>query len=608
MRLSNRQLSRKFDDVVEILSLLERREKQLRGKERSCGGIIYARVSTGDQAKGYSPDFQKSESINRLEELDVPFIDGAFFYDEGVSGRKIERENFIRAIKYAIEHAESVSHFMVYCSDRYARKAIMAGLSRKFLRGLGIKACSVVDRMEELSETELAKREAENEEAAIQGIARTILGMKRAREEGKHTSMPPYGYTNSPPQLIDGKYQRLILFDPDLEEYARLVWKLALLGEAQHQIRKETATAGAPMRFRRNKPIDIHTVHRVLKNKFYTGRVRVEGDIWVPGMHQAMISIADYEKVQVLLGFSSSPQAVPHVSDRDEMPLRRFVRCENCGSSVTGSWTKNDCNVKYQYYRCYRGCTRSIPGKTLHDRFTTELWRIAPGKETAMLLRKAIQDILNRKTTHYLAERSKVASQLVKEKFSLFQASNNLSSGVLDKQSFGIVQETHLSRIRQFEARQGQLENLDSISDEAVQKALDVFCKAPSVWPTLDLEKKQLLQNALFPEGVTMTRDGELIALSTPLSRINELLNESVKSIGKSTKQRTCNSTERKLSDINSNKIRNTEVIDTSSTGHRVSIPLATAETAAITEDGGDDGGDNELWCPRHDSNVWPTV
>ncbi|HOH80440.1 MAG TPA: recombinase family protein, partial [Methanoregulaceae archaeon] len=558
-KYSNKQLVGKFGDLVDVLMYLEERAKKLRTQPRSDGAIIYVRVSTQDQVDTNSLADQKRESLRRIEEKGIPFINDAFFSDEGVSGRRLDRPGFKKAIEYAILNADKVSHFMVYCSDRFARKQIFSALTRTFLKGLGITVCSVTDKMEEMSETQLAMKEAQNEEYALQGIERTKRGMKTARENGDYTSNPPYGHVKGSPRQVPGTtdFRRDTVEDPELFPYAQLIWKLALQGYRMFTIRDMAAAQGAPMRYRRDKPIDKDTVHRILTNRFYAGLVRIEGENWIPGNHRAIVTEAEFEQVQRSLDFANSPQAVPHISDRDEFPLRRFVRCENCGSGITGSPSTNGYvrkhesqnherePKKYGNYRCWRNGCVNITADLLHDRFIEQLNRHVPPKAVLVLLERAIRWVMKEQIASTGTMRERVQSDVRKTKLDLAGIAQKMASGVISEEAYKMLEEELMKRIQDLEARAHKLANLDKITEKDVKKALGMIQRASVLWPRLDLESQMALQSALFPNGITISREGELSPIETPLMRVCRLMEPT--SAGIQTAQSTWNRNEHGL-------------------------------------------------------------
>ncbi len=532
MKYSKKQLIKLYGALAEAITYLDESAKKLRTQTRTDGAIIYVRVSTKEQVETYSLEDQKRESLRRIAEKGIPFIQGAFFSDKGVSGRRLDRPGFRKAIDYAIMNADKVSHFMVYCSDRFARKAIFSCLTRTFLRGLGITVCSVTDKMEEMSESELRQKENQNEDVLDQGVERTIRGMKSAREDGNTTSNPPYGYTKGPPYQPHGStdFKRDTIEDPELFQYAQLIWKLALQGHRMHIIQQMAAAQGAPMRYRRDKPIDKDTVHRILTNRFYAGRVHVEGEIWGPGNHRAIVNEEEFDQVQRSLNFANSPQAVPHISDRIDLPLRKFVRCENCGSGISGSPSTNGTSSKkYLNYRCWRCGHVNVRADLLHDRFVEELKKLVPPTQVALLLEQAIRWVMKEQIASNGSMRERVQQAIRKEKQSMLDVAQKMASGVIAEDIYRVLEVEMKTRLRNLEERSEQLDNLDRITEKDVRKALQIAQRSPALWPRLDLEGMLALQSALFPNGILIAQNGELSPIETPLSKVCSLLSGSMK-------------------------------------------------------------------------------
>ena len=581
-RYSNRQLAGKFGDLVEVLIYLEERAKKLITQTRSDGAIIYVRVSTQDQVDTNSLADQKRESLRRIKEKGVPFIPGAFFSDEGVSGRRLDRPGFKKAIEYAIINADKVSHFMVYCSDRFAREAILSALTRKFLKGLGITVCSVTDKMEEMSESQLRQKEDQNEEAGKAGIERTKRGMMTAREAGETTSNPPYGYTKGPPYQPHGStdFKRDTIEDSKLFPYAQMIWKLALQGHRMHIIRETAAAQGAPMRYRRDKPIDKDTIHRILTNRFYAGNVRIEGEKWTLGNHRAIVSEEEYAQVQRSMDFANSPQAVPHISDRIDLPLRKFVRCENCGSGISGSPSTNGTSKKqYLNYRCWRCGNVNVRADLLHDRFVEELKRLVPPRQVALLLERAIRWVMKEQIASNGSMRERVQQEIRKTRQEMVSIAQKMASGVIAEEAYQLMEGEMMTRLRNLQVRSEQLENLDRITEKDVKKAIQITQRSPALWPRLDLESMLALQSAIFPNGITISSKGEITPIDTPLSLVCRLLEETA-TAGTSGEQGTWNTGGHGLSPCSITSSTSAVGKNGSRTASRENQPLGTSQVA----------------------------
>ncbi|MDR9824760.1 recombinase zinc beta ribbon domain-containing protein, partial [Vibrio sp. FNV 38] len=96
-------------------------------------------------------------------------------------------------------------------------------------------------------------------------------------------------------------------------------------------------------------PVSVSGMYRLLSNPFYTGNIVFEGH-WYPGKHPAMITVADFQRVQVLLGKTTRPRPSKH-----RFAYTGLIKCGVCGCSVTAEATVNRQGHRYVYYRCTRG-------------------------------------------------------------------------------------------------------------------------------------------------------------------------------------------------------------------------------------------------------------
>src|SRR5439155_26939329 len=87
------------------------------------------------------------------------------------------------------------------------------------------------------------------------------------------------------------------------------------------------------------------------------------------------------------------PKVAPHTRNHPDFPLRRFVRCGQCGTPLTGSWSTGR-TKRYAYYHCRRvGCSaRPMPKAELEARFVDYLGRLVPRPEYMALFREIVLD------------------------------------------------------------------------------------------------------------------------------------------------------------------------------------------------------------------------
>jgi hypothetical protein len=111
--------------------------------------------------------------------------------------------------------------------------------------------------------------------------------------------------------------------------------------------------------------IDERRISETFKNPFYCGILvskLLPGEV-VEGKHPKIVSKEDFIKINNIQ--SNHPKV--HADGNEELPLKRFVYCENCKAPLTGFLVKNK---GLYYYKCRtKGCNCSKSAKKLHQSF-----------------------------------------------------------------------------------------------------------------------------------------------------------------------------------------------------------------------------------------------
>ena len=107
------------------------------------------------------------------------------------------------------------------------------------------------------------------------------------------------------------------------------------------------------------------TVHRILTNVKYLGKVPYKGELY-EGKHEAIISEEVYNLVQEQLQESKKNK---HRTKKREIPtkLNNILYCGFCGNKMTGSYGTRK-GKPYYYYKCtskLHGSSKSCPSRTI---------------------------------------------------------------------------------------------------------------------------------------------------------------------------------------------------------------------------------------------------
>lgn len=176
-------------------------------------------------------------------------------------------------------------------------------------------------------------------------------GMDSKLEKGVMPCLAKTGYINEP-------YERTIVPDPDRYELVRKMWDLMLTGNYRPSQILKIATNEWGFRTRKtrrggNKPLSMSGMYRVFSSLFYAGVIEYGGKQY-SGIHNPMITLEEYDRVQVLLGRKGKPRPKKH-----SFAFTGLLKCEECGGFYTAEIhtkiIKKTGELKsFTYYHCTR--------------------------------------------------------------------------------------------------------------------------------------------------------------------------------------------------------------------------------------------------------------
>jgi hypothetical protein len=168
----------------------------------------------------------------------------------------------------------------------------------------------------------------------------TRKGMLEKAEQGIWPSFAPLGYLN----VIDPNGRRIIAPDPALAPIIIRMFEWYASGQySLAEITKKVRAEG--MTFRKsNDPVPRGTVHKILRNRLYTGTFNWDGRTY-SGIHAPLVTNDLWEIVQAVL---DGRHANRHRKMKHEFAFSGLIYCGHCGCSLVGEIKKG----QYIYYHC----------------------------------------------------------------------------------------------------------------------------------------------------------------------------------------------------------------------------------------------------------------
>jgi len=348
-------------------------------------GIVYTRVSSDEQVKGMSLDFQRQDCLAYAETNDIEVL--RTFVEAGESAKFAARPELLKLLSYCKAHRRSLDALIVWKLDRLSRNQMDYYFLKRTLADLGIAIRSATEPS--LSGVETLEAKIFETFSALQAEIdntmrrdRSLRGMGAKIDAGIFPWKAPIGYQAAPGRTPGGQKHEPDVPDPVRFPLIRRLFNAVLKERVWEPTELTRRAARTGLRSQTGKQLCMQRVSDILGNRFYAGQIyhpwRKEH---VPGNHVPMLSLAAFERVQAIREGRLDPRRGPRHADRPEFPLRRHVRCAHCMTPLTASWSRGR-SRRYPYYHCpRRGCAyrgKTVPKAVLEAAYVEALRTVTP--------------------------------------------------------------------------------------------------------------------------------------------------------------------------------------------------------------------------------------
>jgi DNA invertase Pin-like site-specific DNA recombinase len=479
-------------------------------------GVIYTRVSSEEQTKGTSLEFQEELCRKYCEQKDIEVV--AIFREEGESAKNLSlnnRKKFLAALEFCRKNKNHIQAFVVLRVDRFARNTEDHFAVRKILLNYGTALHSVTEPIgnkpaEKFIETVLSGA-AEYENAIRK--QRCIDGMMTKINQGIAPWQPPLGY-----QCLHFKKRGEKKTEPDppdeqifpliqkaLKEYAKGLYSQAELA----RMLDKWGLKAVQGKKTRPQVID-YILGRYLK--FYAGVIT---NPWTgeekEGLHKPMITKEEMYQIQSVRS-GKTKQLTKYNKYNSDFPLKRIVLCGSCNKPLTGSTPRGN-GGRYFYYHCpNKDCRmygKSIPKQTLETKFSEHLEKITPKDEFFKIFKETIIDLWHEQRKNLGTEKLKYERQLAllqekrKRIFEMREEGSYTKEEFLERK-INIEKEIFEAKIS---LNEFQYENFDV--ESVLTYAIGLIRNLAEEWSQFSPHLWSRFQKLIFPEGIPYYKNSE---------------------------------------------------------------------------------------------------
>lgn len=310
--------------------------------------FLYARKSSEDEDRQVQslPDQE-----NRLKKLAA---DKGFeiveILSESKSAKKPDNRPVFDSMIKRIEKGEA-NGILCWQINRLSRNPIDSGKIQWLLQKGILKSIQTIDREFRPEDNVLLfSLESGSANQFILDLSKNVKrGIKSKLDKGWRPGTAPSGYVNE-------LSEHTIQVDPVRFSLVRQAWDLMLTGnytvnQILNKLNNEWGFISIKRKKSGGKPLALSGLYRIFTNLFYAGII-VHSKEQFQGKHEAMITLEEFDHVQMLLGRKGKPRPKTH-----QFAFTGLIRCGDCGCRIIAEtktkFVKSEGKLKdYTYYRC----------------------------------------------------------------------------------------------------------------------------------------------------------------------------------------------------------------------------------------------------------------
>jgi site-specific DNA recombinase len=467
--------------------------------------ILYCRVSTDDQALGFSLMNQENTLKSYCKNNNYNILET---YLEDESAKDFNRPEWSKMEKYVKANKKQVDKVLFVKWDRFSRNTTLSHAKVDLFHltyGVELNACeqpldlSIPENLLMLS-TYLAMSEIERRRISL----RTLGGNHTSKQLGYYPHKSCYGYKNIKIFEQGRKKGRGTL--EIVESQAKFV------REAFQEVAKGLIP---PDTIRKNLLIKgfkmgSSNFYEMLSKIVYMGKVLVpehkgEDAYLNDAIHEAIIDEQLFYKTQnVLLG-----NKLPHKKPSNKnihLPLRGHLVCDECEKNLTGSVSTSR-TVPHPYYHCRNGCKMRVNGDNAAFMFNSLLEELKINENVHSLYKHILVDTIKTKEGDKGATIKKKLKEKDKMMQNIYEIEDRLATKDIAPESFNSMNNRYQSKIRTIN---NDVENLNTkyeALEDKVEGAMNVLLNLPKLYSNAEFEGKQLILGSMFPNKLILSKN-----------------------------------------------------------------------------------------------------
>jgi hypothetical protein len=160
-------------------------------------------------------------------------------------------------------------------------------------------------------------------------------------------------------------------------------------------------------------------IWNLLRNPIYDGRIFIpaykdEKAMVIKASHEPIISQELFDEVQDVLN-GRKRKFPTRQTAKEELPLRGYLECKQCGSKLTGSASKGN-GGRYFYYHCQYGCKERSKAEIANKELLKEFVKVSSNDAVIRMLKESLEAHLRLSKSDKTRQKEALAGEIEKAK------------------------------------------------------------------------------------------------------------------------------------------------------------------------------------------------
>ena len=460
--------------------------------------VIMLRVSSDEQAKGYSLDDQLERLTKYCERMGYQIV---YVIREDHSAKSFDRPEFKKWFELVKSKQLKCDELLFTSWDRFSRDLTGALNMIKTLQKMGVTPQSAEQPIDYnipenlfMLAIYLANPDVDNQRRSI----KVKGGIRKGKKNGYWAQRPPLGYLSVP----GTETKHIIVPDENNAWIIQYIFEQVAKGTPQNVIRKELSEKGVN--------VSRNNMCKILRKEVYMGKIVVpasEGEpaFMVEGKHEPLISEQLFYQVQNLLdGNKKKRKAAPKYNlMREDYHLRGILHCKECDLPMTASASRGKLGKRYSYYHCNNCKQQRESVESVHKAFMNLLNSIEISEDAKQMYATILDHQLGTSNQEIQQRKRVVQTKLEELQKRIEKMQDLLLDGQLSPEDFTSMRSRYSEQENELKAKIQAFKLENTQIKKYAESCLDFLANLRESFNRADVWLKQKIVGSIF--------DGNLI-------------------------------------------------------------------------------------------------